>query len=215
MQPWASLLAEGVKPIELKGWSTKYRGELLIRASRNSSVRWERDDGKRVTLPTECLLFVGQLVDVRPMMPEDRLPAMSADLNEGFCWDIRFGYYVYPRAASGKLKLYETPGDHVERLHDDQVRRFHPILKPRMRHPFQAKIVRKKMLVLDSRTGEPQSYTLHDSTTPPVASVFLPLYGLVGGLRGGGTPITLRELADSVNAGACYQREEDLPLRQP
>ena len=29
-QPWASLIAEGQKTIELRSWVTKYRGPLLV-----------------------------------------------------------------------------------------------------------------------------------------------------------------------------------------
>jgi hypothetical protein len=32
-QPWASLIAEGVKTIETRSWSTKYRGPLAIHAA--------------------------------------------------------------------------------------------------------------------------------------------------------------------------------------
>ncbi len=33
-QPWASLLACGIKPIENRGWACKHRGPLLIHASK-------------------------------------------------------------------------------------------------------------------------------------------------------------------------------------
>ena len=34
LQPWASLIIEGHKKIETRSWNTKYRGELLIHASK-------------------------------------------------------------------------------------------------------------------------------------------------------------------------------------
>lgn len=33
-QPWASLIVSGYKKIETRSWNTKYRGELLIHASK-------------------------------------------------------------------------------------------------------------------------------------------------------------------------------------
>lgn len=39
-QPWASLIALGVKTIETRGWSTKYRGPLLIHAAKRAPDRW-------------------------------------------------------------------------------------------------------------------------------------------------------------------------------
>ena len=33
-QPWASLIAEGIKKYEFRTWKTKYRGDLLIHAGK-------------------------------------------------------------------------------------------------------------------------------------------------------------------------------------
>jgi hypothetical protein len=33
-QPWASLVAEGFKPVENRKWATRYRGELAIHAGK-------------------------------------------------------------------------------------------------------------------------------------------------------------------------------------
>ncbi len=37
LQPWASLVALGHKKIETRSWNTKYRGELLIHASKKQT----------------------------------------------------------------------------------------------------------------------------------------------------------------------------------
>lgn len=45
-QPWASLVALGVKTIETRSWSTKYRGPLAIHAAVRKPPRvWTQDDG--------------------------------------------------------------------------------------------------------------------------------------------------------------------------
>jgi len=44
-QPWASLIAMGIKTIETRSWSTKYRGPLAIHA------------GKRKPSPAEAMLL--------------------------------------------------------------------------------------------------------------------------------------------------------------
>jgi len=41
LQPWASLIAIGSKKIETRSWSTKYRGELAIHASKGSKKETE------------------------------------------------------------------------------------------------------------------------------------------------------------------------------
>ncbi len=44
-QPWASLVALGVKTIETRSWSTKYRGPLAIHAAAKKPARvWARHD---------------------------------------------------------------------------------------------------------------------------------------------------------------------------
>lgn len=214
MQPFASLLGEQVKIFELRSWNTSYRGPLLVRASRNSPIHWQNDGNNRVRLPTCCHLFVGELVDVRPMQPADRIGAMSIYWNEDYCWEIRFSHYVYTTPAAGKLKLYQTPDDQIQRLPEAEIRKFHPELKSRTRHPFQATVVDGQLIVTDGRTGEMPYYTLHDGKTPLMSYVIVPLYGYVGGARGGDTPIPWQEVADSINQGVAYQRVEDLPARQ-
>jgi activating signal cointegrator 1 len=37
LQPWASLVVMGIKTIETRRWSTDYRGEMLIHASRGTA----------------------------------------------------------------------------------------------------------------------------------------------------------------------------------
>jgi hypothetical protein len=37
-QPWASLLALGKKPVENRGWSTEYRGDVAIHASKKPDL---------------------------------------------------------------------------------------------------------------------------------------------------------------------------------
>lgn len=41
-QPWASLVACGAKRYETRGWSTKYRGPLLICAAKRPMDEWTR-----------------------------------------------------------------------------------------------------------------------------------------------------------------------------
>ena len=44
LQPWASLVALGHKRIETRSWNTKYRGELLIHASKRMLNGFERKE---------------------------------------------------------------------------------------------------------------------------------------------------------------------------
>lgn len=97
-EPYASLIAVGVKTIETRGWSTRYRGPLLIHASKAWGPEMEADARRCGQLMTTCsiserlmtpeqrqigllpwsekvgrVLCVAQLVDCRPMLeaPDD------------------------------------------------------------------------------------------------------------------------------------------------
>lgn len=43
-QPWAALIAHGIKDIENRGWYTTFRGKLLIHASAKPDERFIRND---------------------------------------------------------------------------------------------------------------------------------------------------------------------------
>lgn len=71
-QPWASAIALGHKHIETRGWSTKYRGPLVIHAAK----RWTKDQRDFASteftlgrlpraLPLGAYVAVADLVDVQ------------------------------------------------------------------------------------------------------------------------------------------------------
>ena len=107
-QPWASMIADGHKTIEIRTWTTRYRGPLLIVAS-------ARRDPEHLDLPTGCALCVVQLADVRPLVTAD-LPAAGMDPEEwevgpdGWAWVLTDPRPVERRPIKGRLGLYDVPG---------------------------------------------------------------------------------------------------------
>ena len=72
-QPWATAIALGVKRVETRHWSTRYRGPLLIHAARRFDAEQrefasvERTLGRLPSrLPLGALVAVAILADVRP-----------------------------------------------------------------------------------------------------------------------------------------------------
>jgi hypothetical protein len=68
-QPWASLLVFGLKTIEIRSWTTQYRGRLFIHASRTPddlAMRRFRLD----SAPTGALIGTVELVDIERMTTE-------------------------------------------------------------------------------------------------------------------------------------------------
>jgi len=88
-QPWASLIAAGVKTIETRSWSTKYRGPLAIHAGRSEAVIaavgnrdvWDAwgatgyvDDGGVQPGPLGAVVATCTLADVVPIVDFDEMP---------------------------------------------------------------------------------------------------------------------------------------------
>lgn len=72
-QPWASAIALGIKSVETRSWSTKYRGPLLIHATQRfprearEFAATERALGRLpARLPVGAVVAVATLRDVRP-----------------------------------------------------------------------------------------------------------------------------------------------------
>jgi ASCH domain-containing protein len=67
-QPWASMIVWGLKTVEVRSWSTEYRGELYIHAAKRIDERaaelFELND-----LPLGCLLGSVQLAGVDAFTP--------------------------------------------------------------------------------------------------------------------------------------------------
>lgn len=123
-QPWASLIAWGIKRIETRSWATRYRGPLAIHAAR-AFPRWAvefcashacRDfvlDHHQ--LPRQAIVALVRLVDVRPT--SEVMGQLS--LREAALGDYGPGRYAWvlddirclrePIALAGALGLWEVP----------------------------------------------------------------------------------------------------------
>jgi hypothetical protein len=110
--PWSELIASGRKTIELRSWSTTYRGPLLI----CSGVNWHPLGvdlhgklGERGVTVARV-----ELLDCRPIMETDAecacLPweQVPSKFRAGFAWVLRGAERVESVATLGKLGLWEV-----------------------------------------------------------------------------------------------------------
>ena len=81
-QPWAALIASGVKTIELRTRPTKYRGQLLICASQHK-------DPVHNALPRGVAVCIVEVVDCRSMLPSDSANACSEYNPKNYSWIVR------------------------------------------------------------------------------------------------------------------------------
>ena len=109
-QPYASRIAWGLKTIEVRSWSTAYRGELLISAT-----------GKDYTFPRlgKPVVLAGGgyaiatvvLADVRPLLQSDCQAAfMKPEYWEPglYAWVFRNPQVIVPFKVQGKLCIFEV-----------------------------------------------------------------------------------------------------------
>lgn len=100
-QPWANLIAEGKKTLEIRTWKTKYVGALLICSSKTPKIE-----------PCGMAVAVAWLSGVKEFLPEDAGKAHIAyekGMNAWMLSDIR--KILNPFPVHGKLGLF-----HVEPL---------------------------------------------------------------------------------------------------
>jgi len=71
-QPWASLVLQGRKKIEIRKWNTTFRGPFLIHASGNlDSEAMNKFGYKEEDLPRQAIVGRAELVDVKHYKDEE------------------------------------------------------------------------------------------------------------------------------------------------
>lgn len=106
-QPFASLIAQGVKTVEVRSWATSYRGPILVCAGKSlHKLRPIETAG----LPLGVSLSVVELLNCRPMVEADARRAClewSADYAEHFAWELGTPAAVNQVVVSGQLGLFK------------------------------------------------------------------------------------------------------------
>lgn len=117
--PWAALIADGGKTVEVRSWKTSYRGPLLVVAS-GKPMQLEALDGEVVHLPTQVQVCIVDLLDVRPMTEADA-EAACCDFEPGaYAWHVAHRCDVMPVTHRGRLNLYQTPDDSITPLPEEE-----------------------------------------------------------------------------------------------
>ncbi len=127
-QPFAELIVQGKKTIELRKWNTKFRGEFLVHAAKNIL----EPDCKRMkispkTVTTGAIIGKVNLVDVKKYESDKELKAdkkkhhSSSDFTKN-----KYGFILekpkklrIPIEYSGKLNFFEF---HPDEMKNDDVK---------------------------------------------------------------------------------------------
>ena len=63
-QPYATLIAEGIKEYEFRTWKTKYRGDILIHAGKGIDKKaMERFNDLNLNYPSGCIIAKATITD--------------------------------------------------------------------------------------------------------------------------------------------------------
>jgi len=115
-QPWASLVIDGRKKVETRGWRTSYRGLLAIHATREIDVLACRGFRMSEDLPTRSILGAVMLVDVLQFGAiadsERRFGALEmsyGDFEPGrYGWVLKDPYkFAAPKRVHGSPGIWE------------------------------------------------------------------------------------------------------------
>jgi len=113
-QPYAELLARGVKPMENRTWSTAYRGSLVIHAGKSRDWLDEGDERRYPGMAFGAIVAVVTLYDcVRvEQLPNDL--RVHEHAQGPWCWLVQNPIRVAPTPARGTQGLWHVDRGLVE-----------------------------------------------------------------------------------------------------
>ena len=112
-QPWAELILQGKKKIEIRKWNTKFRGEFLIHASKNADQEaMEKFGFSDNSLPCGFIVGKAKLIDVKNYkdtgdFEEDKKLHLASEEWGSYGFILEDVEKVEPVAARGALGFWE------------------------------------------------------------------------------------------------------------
>ena len=114
-QPWAWAIAYGHKTIETRTWYTKYRGPILIVASKlpdKPMLEYLKMETKGVItgqLEYGKAIATAKIVDCRPMTKADEDAALCDTYEKAHSWLLENVEQIKPFDVTGQMGIYEVP----------------------------------------------------------------------------------------------------------
>ncbi len=122
-QPFASLIAEGLKEYEFRTWRTKYRGKILIHAGKSiDKLAMQKFACYNLDYPTGCIIAIADLSDCIKIESEERKfleeknPLVYSGVIkhpewQGYGFKLENVQKVQEIYLNGKLSLWDFEGD--------------------------------------------------------------------------------------------------------
>lgn len=119
-QPWATLVAEGIKKYEFRSWKTNYRGKVLIHAGTGI----DKDDMKKyehmnLDFPSRRIIAVVEIEDCleldkdlnKKIISENNI-AYGHKIRTGYAWKLKNIKKIdYDKEVNGQLGLWNIDLD--------------------------------------------------------------------------------------------------------
>lgn len=121
-QPYASLIAEGIKEYEFRTWKTKYRGEILIHAGLGIDKKaMKKIEKYHLEYPQGCIIAKAKLTDcimidkeMKKKLQEKNSLVYSGVIQEkewkGYGFQLEQIEKIEPISIKGKLSLWDYDG---------------------------------------------------------------------------------------------------------
>ena len=95
-QPWATLVAEGIKKFEFRSWKTKYRGKILIHAGKGvHKEELIKFKSLNLEFPKEKILAEAEIIDCLILTKElneeiinEKNIAYGDKVRTGYAWKL-------------------------------------------------------------------------------------------------------------------------------
>ena len=122
-QPFATLIAEGLKEYEFRTWKTRYRGEILIHAGKSIDKKaMKKFEHLNLNYPTGCIIAKATLTDCiligdkeREMLNKKNPLVYSGVIKhpewEGYGFKLENVQKIENINISGKLSLWDYDYD--------------------------------------------------------------------------------------------------------
>ncbi len=96
-QPWATLVAEGIKKYEFRSWKTKYRGKVLIHAGTGIDKEdMKKYENMNLEFPSRRIIAIVEIEDCleldeklnKKIIAENNI-AYGNKIRKGYAWKLK------------------------------------------------------------------------------------------------------------------------------
>lgn len=114
-QPWATLVAEGIKKYEFRSWKTKYRGKVLIHAGTGIDKEDMKNyDNMNLDFPSRRIVAIVEIEDCLELTDElnkkiidENNIAYGSKVRTGYAWKLNNVKKIdYDKEINGQLGLW-------------------------------------------------------------------------------------------------------------